>query len=356
MKIIEALLVEPGRVELEEKEVGPLPDSDVLVSVTACGVCTSEMPVYRGEVSGVPGASFRYAGYPCYLGHEVSGIVADVGRTVKSLSVGDRVTGVAYRGSGFASHVVDSEDMFVKVTDGIPLEHAIGEPLMAVINIVRMAAPELGDFVFIVGDGFMSLLTVAALARYPLRALVVAGHHDNRLALAREFGATHTINSNNEDAYHETRRLVDGPAYDPGQTPWYGGVDIAFDFAGKMSTLQLCASLCKPKQRAKLMMPSFYGKEPFTLGHYLLNRAPSLTVCHPAHSPDVMDDLRRAMGALEQGEFPIGRLITHEFSLDEVAAAMDASGSRSDGYIKGIVVPDYSKCEAPGTRKRFAKV
>ena len=50
--------------------------------------------------------------------------------------------------------------------------------------------------------------------------------------------------------------------------------------------------LCKAKSRAKLVMPSFYGEEPFSIGHYLMNRGPSLLVCHPAHSPDLFDDLR----------------------------------------------------------------
>jgi len=355
MKIVEALLVAPKRIELAEKEVGRLLDDEVLVEVVSCGVCSSEVPVYQGETEGVQGVSFRYAKYPCYLGHEIAGLVVDAGPAVKSLMPGDRVTGVAYRGSGFATHVVDSEKMFVKVPASIPLEHALGEPLMAVVNIVRISQPDFGDFVFIVGDGFMSLLTVAAICQYALKSLVVAGHHDNRLALAKEFGATHIINTKNEDAYWEVRRLADGDTHNPKVTLWLGGVDIAFDFAGKMSTLQLCASLCKPKQHAKLMMPSFYGSEPFTIGHYLMNRAPSLIVCHPSHSRNVMDDLRRAMWALEDGIFPIGRLITHVFTLNQVGLAMETAMSRADGYIKGIVVPDISKLESTMPYKMFEK-
>lgn len=351
MKISSAVLVTPRKVEIIEEDVPRLGATEVLVEVVACGVCTSELPVYKGETDGVAGVSFRYAKYPAFLGHEVAGFVIDVGSNVKTLKAGDRVTGVAYKGSGFATHVVEDEELFVKAPDSVALEHALGEPLMAVTNIVRMAEPEFGDFVFIVGDGFMSLLTVAALSRFPLKELVVVGHHDNRLKLARDFGATLTINSNNEDPYWATRRLVDGSRHDPDETLWRAGVDIAFDFAGKMDALKLCASLCKPKQRAKLMMPAFYGPEPFEIGHYLMNRAPSLIACHPAHSCDVMDDLRRALWALDNGTYDIAPLITHAFTLEETAAAMEASMSRADGYIKGIVVPDFSKLESTGTYK-----
>ncbi len=222
---------------------------------------------------------------------------------------------------------------------------------MAVTNIVRMAEVGFGDFVLIVGDGFMSLLTVAALSRYPLKELVVVGHHDSRLEIARDFGATKVINSKCNDPYWEVRRMIDGAAHDPEETLWRGGVDVAFDFAGNMAALKLCASLCKPKQRAKLMMPSFYGPEPFEIGHYLMNRAPSLIACHPAHSKDIMDDLGRALWALDNGTFDMTPLITHAYKLEETALALEASITREDGYIKGIVVPDFSRLESKGTYK-----
>ncbi len=349
MKTVSARLVGPRAVELVTSDAPVLGDDQVLVQVVACGVCTSELPVFRGEAQGVPGSSFRYARYPCSLGHEVAGIVVDVGAGVRGLRSGDRVTGVPYSGSGFATHVVEPEACWTRVPDGVPLECALGEPLMAAVNIVRTAAPEFGDAAILVGDGFMSLLVVAALARHPLRVLVLSGHHDDRLGLAREFGASHTVNAKREDAYWAIREILDGPAHDATVTPWPGGTDLAFEFAGKMAALQLCASLCKPKQRARLVMPSFYGPEPFTIGHYLMNRGPSLVVCHPAHSRDLRDDLRRAMWALEAGVFPVRRLITHAFGLDRVPDAFAACANRVGGYIKGIVVPDFGLLESPGS-------
>lgn len=344
MNIRRINLIAPRTLSEEITPLDRLGNNEIVVEVVACGVCSSELPVYRGETVGKPGVSFRYASYPCTLGHEVSGIVTDVGSGVKKLQVGDRVTGVAYRASGFATHVVEPEEFWLRVPRAVPLEHALGEPLMAVTNIIRLAAPDFGDFVLIAGDGFMSLLTVAALARYPLRALVMVGHHDNRLAIAREFGADHVINSKQEDPYWEVRRLVDGLGRQH-TTPWLGGVDIAFDFTGKMAGLQLCASLCKPKQRAKLMMAGFYDREAFPLGHYLINRGMTLMPCFPAQSKNIVDDLRRAVWALQANLFPIGQLITHIFTLDQVALAMEQASSRTDGYIKGIVVPDPCKLE-----------
>ena len=343
--ITEAVLTAPKRVELRTTEHGELAPNDVLVRVVSCGVCSSELPVWRGETEGRPGVSFRYAQLPASLGHEVAGVVEAIGADVDTLSVGDRVTGVAYRGSGFATHVVDDQSMFVTVPRGVLLETALGEPLMAVTNIVRQAAPDFGDYVLVVGDGFLALLTVALLARHPLRGIAVIGHHDERLAIARELGATMVVNGKTEDPYWAVRADVDGAKHDADLTPWKGGVELAFEYAGNMGALQLAASLCKAKSRAKLVMPSFYGTEEFTIGHYLMNRGPSLVVCHPAHSTDVMDDLGRAVWALGAGLFPMNQVVTHAFGLDGVDRAMQMAANREDGYIKGIVVPDLAQLE-----------
>ncbi|MCW8916114.1 MAG: zinc-binding dehydrogenase [Magnetovibrio sp.] len=345
MKITEAILTGPNTIELQNHDVPLLNDDELLVEVSVCGVCSSEFPVLRGEVQGKCGVSFRYADYPCFLGHEVSGVVVDKGTAVSQFNIGDRVTGVAYEGSGFATHVVAPASMMVKVADNIPLDYALGEPVMAVMNAVRMAEPELGDQALLVGDGFMSLMTVAALSQYGLKNIIVTGHHAERLSIAKALGATTVVNSKDTDAYWAVRELLDGDDFDRNVTLWKNGVDIAFEYAGKMETLQLCASLCKPKQRAKLMMTSFYPEEPFTLGHYLINRAPSLVPSFPAHSKDVLDDLDRGMWALEQGTFQMDKLVTHAFELNNIDAAMAYASGRTDGYIKGIVTPSFDKLE-----------
>ena len=59
------------------------------------------------------------------------------------------------------------------------------------------------------------------------------------------------------------------------------------------------------------------------------------------------------MWALEQGHFPMDRVITHAFTLEQVGLAFESAMSRSEGYIKGIIVPDFSKLEAEASYKRI---
>ena len=70
---------------------------------------------------------------------------------------------------------------------------------MATTNIIHRWY-YIWDSVAIVGDGFMSMLLVCMLSRYPLKNLIVVGHHDWRLDLTKRLGASVTINSLKENA------------------------------------------------------------------------------------------------------------------------------------------------------------
>jgi len=314
---------------LQQVKLPSLKKDEVLIKVTACGVCTTELPVFDGSLIGTPGVSFRYRRYPADLGHEVVGKINAVGKNVKSFKKGDSVTGLTYSGCGFARYLIEKERNLIKVPKGIKLEYALGEPLMSIMSILREIAPSIGDDVLIVGDGFMSLLMISALSRYSLSNLIVVGHHKNRLSLAKKLGTSAIINSKTSNARNKVMAITENK-----------GVEISIDFGGTPESLRLAASLCKAKSRAKLVLAANYDNNmPLTIGNYMQNRAPILIPAYPNHSPNKEEDLKRAMWALSNGVFPIEKLITHKFSLSELSNAMENARSRKDGYIKGVVFP-----------------
>ena len=95
MKI--AILTGPKEFQFQEEQLPALLPDEVLVQVAACGVCTSELDVWEGKAGGQM--------YPRYPGHEVSGIVTEVGKDVQGLAPGDRVA-VWAPGRGFAEYVI----------------------------------------------------------------------------------------------------------------------------------------------------------------------------------------------------------------------------------------------------------
>jgi len=329
MKVKAAKLVAPRKFELAEIKLPPLADDEILIEIVACGICTTELSIYDGVLIGTPGVSFRYKGYPANLGHEVVGKIVDIGKAVINLEIGDSVTGMTYSGCGFAQYMIEKANQLVKIPKGIVLENALGEPLMSVVNILRQVAPNFGDDILVVGDGFMSLLTVAGLSHYPISNLVVVGHHKNRLSLAKKFGATTIINSKASNAWKKVMTLTGKK-----------GVEISIDLAGTPAALRLTASLCKAKSRAKLVLAASYNNDmPITIGNYMQNRAPILVPAYPNHSLNKIDDVKRGLWALSKGIFPMEQLITHRFKLSELNQAMEIARTRSNDYIKGIVLP-----------------
>jgi len=332
MQCLKAKIVAPRQFDFVEETLPPLTDTQVLMKVLSCGVCSSEIPVYTGAAIGTLGVSFRYREYPADLGHEVVGEVLEVGEAVRGIKVGSYVTGLTYSGCGFATHFIEEADMLADLPSpgAGEIVVAIGEPLMATVNILNQTSLTFGSSVAVIGDGFMSLLLIAALGRFPLESLIVVGHHDDRLNLAERYGASRCINGKKEDPWQVIMDITER-----------NGVDVSVEYAGTSRSLQLAASVCKPKQRAQLVLAAAYDNNlPITIGNYLQNRAPVLISAYPNHSPNKQRDLRRGIWGFAEGIFPMQELVTHRYSLQQIDNAFGDCIGRVDGYIKGIIVPE----------------
>jgi threonine dehydrogenase-like Zn-dependent dehydrogenase len=331
MKIKSVKVVAKHTVDIIETELSPLKDNQVLIKVLACGICSTEMAVFNGDTIGVEGCSFHYKSYPANLGHEAVGYVEEVGPKVRDLKVGDAVTGMTYSGCAYAEFIIEPEDMLIKINDSNKDNHHkyILEPLMATTNIIHQLKISYGDSIAIIGDGYMSMILVCALSKYPLKDLIVVGHHDWRLDLMSKYGATSIINSKTENAWE----IINEKTYGK-------GVDISVEYAGTTESLALSASICKAKVRSQLVMASSYSNDtPFIIANYLQNRAPILVPAYPHTSFDKQKDMERAMWALESGIFPVDSLMTHNFGFNNIQEAFELNQTRQKGFIKGTFFP-----------------
>ena len=315
MKIVRAGLVEPRKFELIEDNIEPAPD-EAIVKISACGICSSEIPTYDGSW-------LRNA--PAFLGHEAVGEVVAVGAEVSEVDIGDHVTGEIR--SGFATHGVCKAARLIPVSADVPYKHAIGEPLMCATLVTRAASPEFGDHVAVVGCGAMGLLTIAALKSPGLGSLVAVDQLDSRLATASQCGATHTINSAEVDPM-EAMKDIAGPT----------GADVVVEFTGVPGGLELSAKLVR--RAGKLIMAGFHHT-PATYNLGIFGKGLILHSPHPyGYKPDVLPDYRRAIAALERGVFPMELIVTHEVSLDAIADGFETLIARKPGYLKGVMLND----------------
>lgn len=311
-----AELVETGKLVLKEEEVSA-GDDQILVRISHCGLCQYDGVYFKGII-GQP---------PQRLGHEPVGVVEAVGSNVQGFVPGDRVTGLFAHLKAFATYGLAEPAQLVKVPEHLPSEQALGEPLKCISTILRSAPPEYGDHVLVIGCGFMGLLVVAGLVGRGLASLIAVDVQEDRLQLAAEFGATHTLNAARPDFLDEVKAITNGH-----------GTDVVFEVAGNPEAVELAAKTMR-RTRARYALAGWHGRPgTYTLRNWTTRGAVILSA-HPSFSLDEMDDVRRGMEGLARGVFPMHRLITHRFSLDDIQDAFEVMISGADGYIKGVVIP-----------------
>jgi threonine dehydrogenase-like Zn-dependent dehydrogenase len=327
-----AFVVAPRKFEIRDVPVPTITNDEMLVKIEACGVCSSDMSGYLDSMSDV---MKKRNPFPRKSGHEPAGTIVEVGKNVKGYKAGDRITG--YFADGCQAEYVACDPTNVvarghgyiieKVPDGIPIEYALGEPLMSLVSIARTTTPEFGDYVFQVGCGFMGLGVIAGVAHSKLREYIVCDLDDDRLKLARELGATITLNSGKVDVVQEVMKITGGK-----------GVDVAIEVVGHPIGLKLVGEVIK-NNRAKVIAVGWH-QAPDT--YELFSWIKSPIIYSPqgiGMSTDYHSELRRAMWALEKGVYPMKKLVTHKFKLEDIGKAFEANLSRSPGYIKGVVMP-----------------
>jgi len=309
----------PGTFVLKEEQIS-ITDDQVLVKVLVSGICKYDLSYYKGILGT----------FPRSIGHEPTGIVELVGQRVTQFKPGDRVTGLFTPGlyqKGFATYAVGYPQYLIKVPDNVPLEYALGEPLKCATTILRSAPPEFGDYVLVMGCGFMGLLVLSGLIGQGPEMIIAADINDDRLAIAAELGATVTLNPQRGDFEREVAKLTDGH-----------GIDIVFELTGYPEPVQLAAHTLRP-HRAKFVLGGWHGV-PHTYNLRCWTHPGAIVLCpHPQFSLDPMDDLRRAMQGLARGIFPMDKLVTHRFALDDIQEAFELAERGGEGYIKGIVLP-----------------
>ena len=229
-------------------------DNDVKIQVKACGVCGSDIP--RGLAGGA-----HY--YPIILGHEFSGIVAEVGKNVTRVKVGDHVAGVplksccdcpdcakgnfsqcknySFIGSrdpgAYAEYCVVPETNAVKVDDSIPFTSAaMFEPCTVSLHGVRVSGYTGGGTVAILGCGTIGLFALEWARIFGAKKIVAFDISPEQLETAKNVGADITINTLDKDFKQQALEATDGR-----------GFDWVFETAGSVPTIQMSFELAGNK-------------------------------------------------------------------------------------------------------------
>ncbi|MBR9910630.1 MAG: alcohol dehydrogenase catalytic domain-containing protein [Gammaproteobacteria bacterium] len=335
-----AIFKAPYNIRCEADVAYPAIEShEVLIKVAACGICGSDMHMYRtnahrSEITRVTAAGQEIPG------HEFSGEIVEVGSEVTGFNVGERVVGVGM--GGFAQYVPVPANPFqlVKIPEGVTFEEAATtEPLADGLQMLRKAAPRPGENIVVYGVGIIGLGVIQAL-----RAIVVDPGHivaidvsERRLALAAELGAT-PVNARAGDVIEQVRAIC-GSAPVPWPPSKPPAVDVVIDCAGYIKSMQGNT----PLQNALYMLKGQGVGRVVCFGAYE-DRFPIdfMPVIHKqitimGSEGYAAEELVQALAMMASGKVNRQMLISHNFALDEVAAAFEVQGQAD--AVKVMVRP-----------------
>jgi 2-desacetyl-2-hydroxyethyl bacteriochlorophyllide A dehydrogenase len=321
-----------GDVRLDPREPPAAGDNDVVVRVKACGICGSDLTYIK------LGGILRQEGGVTPIGHEFAGEVAQVGKAVRGVSVGQRVVvnpmqtstfiGSGGPEGGFTEEVLVGDvkvgDTLMPIPDDLPFEvAALTEPLAVALHGVNRAQVKPGDKVVVFGCGPIGLGMVLWLADRGVKDVVALDLAPERLARATALGAKGVVNPATENVRQRLIELL-------GETKVFGrqavDVDAWIDAAGAPNILNDVIGMSKA--HAKLVVTAAYMKPvEINLGAMLTTEMSITTaVGYP-------DEMLEVVAALPRLKAKAASLISHRYRFDEVIEALDMAGTPQSAKV-----------------------
>lgn len=317
----------------------PQPD-EVLLRVSACGICGSELESFRHR-------SPRRAP-PLVLGHEFCGVVESAGPAARRFRAGDRVAANAlvacgscpscrrgddhvcphrqlfgmHRPGAFAEFVAVPERSLIPWPESLPAEAAcLAEPLGNGVHMVGLTAALAPKSVLVIGAGPIGLLALQAFRAIVGARVIVADLAPDRLKLARELGAEHTLEAGCEDVVAGAQAATGGE-----------GVDVVIDAVGIERTKLQSLAAVRP---AGAVVWIGLGQDAIRLASFGITLR-EIQV-HGTYGAKI-DDLRVALGLLASGAISTHGWTKTSDLADGQALFRRMLAAQGDD-IKGVLLP-----------------
>jgi len=312
-----AVIAGSQKTEIGEAVIPEPSAHEVRVKIEGCGVSSSNIPLWEGR------NWFNYprdAGAP---GREAWGRIDAVGREVKDLSPGDRVTMLSYH--AFAEYDLARADEVAPLPPSLMGNPFPGEALAGAMNVFRRAGVAPKENVAIVGVGFLGALLTQLAARAGARVIAVS-RRPFAMDVARKMGAAEAI------ALDDHRRVIEEVV----ELTQGGLCDLVIEATGEQTPLDLAAELTR--ERGRLVIAGYHHGGPRQINMQLWNwRGFDVINAHERLPRVYVAGMREAVDAVANGRLDPAPLYTHTFSLDQINHAMKLARSRSDGFLKALI-------------------
>lgn len=328
---------EPFRIGIREIDKPRISENEVLIKVKCTGICGSDHHAYKGL------HAFRKP--PVILGHELSGVIVEVGSLVTRFKEGDRVTVMPQVGCGkcklcreghpnicttkrvpgmggwlgsFVEYFNSPEDIVVKLPDNVDYaEGALAEPLAVAIHVLKSVSKDSRNNLVILGSGTIGLLMVAAAPAFGFKKVLTTDALDYNLKMAEEFGAVKTVNVLKDQLADAIRGAFNGEKAD--------AVVIA---AGAPDILDQAIESVRPKGEiiylAMITKPITINSYPIVFRELNLKGSQTYT----------MEDFVDAVDIIASGKIDFTKFITHKYNIDDAQEAMEMVDKKYEDSVK----------------------
>lgn len=334
----------PGKIEWKEvPKPGIEKSTDALVKILKTTICGTDLGILHGKTpSCKPGTT---------LGHEGVGIIEEVGTSVRNFKKGDHVIISCITSDGtceyckkqmyahcedggwILGHLINGtqaeyvriphadnslhaipkgadEEALVMLSDILPTGHEIG-----VLN----GCVKPGDTIAIVGAGPIGMSVLLTAQFYSPAKIYVIDLDENRLKMAKTFGATHTINSGTEDV---VKKIL---------SETKDGVDVAIEAVGAPATFDICQNIVRPGGHVANI--GVHGK-PVNLqiqNLWIRNITITMGLVNTNTTPMLLK-------TVSSGKIEPKKLITHHFKMDDILQAYEVFGNASKENAMKVII------------------
>jgi L-iditol 2-dehydrogenase len=331
-------------------ETVPVPrigSGELLIRIATCGICGTDLKkIHMGSHSA-----------PRIFGHEMAGVVAEVGAGVTNYAVGDRVmsfhhvpcgqcyycrkntpaqcplylktgatAGFEASGGGFAEYIrvmdfLVAKGGVVKIPDGVPFEQAaFVEPVNTVLKGVKLLNLAADDTVLVIGQGPIGLVH-AALAKKTGARVLTSDLFPERHAIAARYGLTNPIHAGTENVVERVLAETDGR-----------GADAVILAVGGNGLIRTAMDAVRPGGKVMLFAQTQHGEATFDPAAVCVDEK-TLLGSYSSSFP-ILDEVTSLVFGSYRNGFDLTQLISHRFPLEEAVEAIEIASHPQPSSMK----------------------
>ena len=343
-KMTAAVLYGKRDVRIEQIPIPRVEPGEVLVRIKAALTCGTDLKVYR------QGFHARMIVPPSVFGHELAGVVEEVGVGVDSFTPGMRVVSAnsgpcneCFFCERHLSNLCENLQFingayaeFIKIPESIVRQNllilpdsvqfreaALVEPLACVLRAVEETGIEEGDTVGVIGIGPIGLMFVQVLKSVGARVIAM-GNRSSQLTMASVMGADHVVDATRSNVVEQVRKLTSGRR----------GADVIIEAVGSKETWQKAMGMVRRGGTINLFGGCPSGTH-IPLDSTLIHYSEITIKANFHHTPR---HIREALDAIHRGKINARNLITGEENLAAIGSVLERLLNRN-GDIKIAIIP-----------------